>query len=214
MGYHPYWFSFVTNFLCIEINIHFHILKMCVIWATCLFHKVIVNHLFWRLFVIPGFNFIRIFIYRTATQQRNDEIIFSLDWFSKDNATANRTVRAQENNRLGLGRELGRVARKSDLAKNNRTCGMWKHMFSKFVCSLVLWGISRLFFALLKSDWEHKHAWLMNLVRWLNHLARWMECSILNLILISLARNFVEWAHDHRWNVWSEALRLVSYMYL
>lgn len=42
----------------------------------------------------------------------------------RDNATANRTARAQENNRLGLGRELGRVARKSDLAKNNRTCGM------------------------------------------------------------------------------------------
>lgn len=108
------------------------------------------------------------------------EFIITLSWFSKDNATANRTARAQENNRLGLGRELGRVARKSDLAKNNRTCGMWKHMFSKFVCSLVLWGISRLFFALLKSDWEHKHAWLMNLVRWPNHLARWMECSILN----------------------------------
>ena len=73
--------------------------------------------------------------------------LLTLDWFSKDNATANRTARAQENNRLGLGRELGRVARKGDLAKNNRTCGMWKHMFLKFVCSLVLWGISRLFFA-------------------------------------------------------------------
>ena len=85
-----------------------------------------------------------------------------IDWFSKDNATVNRTARAQENNRLGLGRELGRVAIKSDLAKNNRTWGMWKHMFSKFICSLVLWGISRLFFAFLKSDWEHKHAWLMN----------------------------------------------------
>ena len=104
----------------------------------------------------------------------------SLSRFSKDNATANRTARAQENNRLGVGRELGRVARKSDLAKNNRTRGMWKHMFPKFICSLVLWDISRLFFALLKSDWKHKHAWLMNLVRWLNYLARWMECSILN----------------------------------
>ena len=121
-----------------------------------------------------------------ATKSENVLIHFKSDLFvavaifTKDNATANRTARAQENNRLGMGRELGRVARKSDLAKNNRTCGMWKHMFSNFVCSLVLWGISRLFFALLKSDWEHKHAWLMNLVRWLNHLARWMECSILN----------------------------------
>ena len=93
--------------------------------------------------------------------------MLSSAFLGKDNATANRTARAQDNNRLGLGRELGRVARKSDLAKNNVTYGIWKLMFSKFVCSLVPWGISRLFY------WEQKHAWLTNLVRWLNHLARW-----------------------------------------
>lgn len=124
-----------------------------------------------------------------------------LSWFSKDNATANRTARAQENNRLGVGREHRRVARKSDLAKSNGTCGMWKHMLSKFVCSLVLWGISRLFFALLKSDWEHKHAWLMNLVRWLNHIAR----SILNF-----AFNFDKLSKEFCWmSSWSPLERLV-----
>ena len=38
--------------------------------------------------------------------------------FSKDNATANRTARAQENNRLGLGRELGRVFSKQHDVRN------------------------------------------------------------------------------------------------
>ena len=37
---------------------------------------------------------------------------YSSIYTPKDNATANRTARAPKNNRLGLGRELGRVAGK------------------------------------------------------------------------------------------------------
>ena len=61
-----------------------------------------------------------------ATKSENVLIHFKSDFFvavaifTKDNATANRTARAQENNRLGLGRELGRVARKSDFSKEQQ----------------------------------------------------------------------------------------------
>ena len=66
---------------------------------------------------------------------------------SKDNAKAKRTTRAQENNRLGLGRQVGRVAKKGNLTKSNRTSGECES-----TCSRILSAISRLFFALLKSD--------------------------------------------------------------